>query len=485
MQTFTPILSLITILQGILDKVLVVTDWVWGIPMVALMVCFALFFSYYLRFFQFLNIKFIYNNTFKTYFKPKNFGDGTITPIRAVMTALAAMIGTGNITGVAVAISLGGPGALFWMFLISFFISIIKFTEIVIGIKYRGKDKESGEWRGGLMYVIQNAFSSKWKPLAYIWAGLIAIQYLFGPSIQTNSIADTLSASFNIPKLFIGIIISSLAGIILIGGIKRISEVASKLVPFMSVLYILFATVILIINARNILPSISLILSSAFGHGVAPAVAGGMAYSLRAALRNGLARGLLSNEAGMGSAPFFHAPAQTDFPARQALWGIFEVFMDTAVLCTLSGLVILSSGVYTTAAGGPSLAAQAFISSVPYFGRYMIAIAVTLFAFTSLLCDAFIGTSCFKYVFKTNHSLIYTLVIMLTIVGGAVADFGIVWSLWDTIMMFTVTVNVFVLFKLRHVVIDEMKAFFQYLKTSKEEDVSKMHLPSEVKRALD
>lgn len=452
--------------QHLLNTILDFTDYIWSGPMVIILVSLAIFFTFYLNFFQFKYIPLIYKSTFKTYFKPQTYGDGTITPIRAVMTALAAMIGTGNITGVAVAISLGGPGAVFWMFMIALFISIIKFTEICIGHKYRHLDKKSNEWRGGLMYVIINALGPKFRYVAYIWAGLLAIQYLFGPSIQTNAIADTLNQTFNFNKLYVGLIIALLAGIILIGGLKRISSVSAKLVPFMSLLYIISAIIILIINFRNLPATFKLIVSSAFGiQSLAGGLTGaGVTYSMKLAIRNGLARGLLSNEAGMGSAPFFHAPAQTDFPARQALWGIFEVFIDTVIICTLSGLVIVSSGALNANIEGAALTSFAFTSSLPYIGKYIIAISVTLFAFSSLLCDAFIGTSCFKFVLKTNIQLPYLCIILITIVMGACLNFDVIWRLWDTVMMFTVSLNLAVLFYLRKEVKNELNKFLEYLK---------------------
>lgn len=469
MQTFIDFLQQrLDALEKFLSPVIDFTDYVWGIPMIALVTLLTVFYVIYLKGFQFRNVKLIYQNTLKTYFHPQTYGEGNIPPIKACMNALAGMIGTGNITGVAVAISGGGPGAIFWMVVIALMISIVKFAEITLGMIYREKDEETGEWRSGLMYIITQAFDKSWKPLAVVWAALLAVQYIFGPSIQTNAIADIVNESFGVDKLWIGLIVSALAGIILIGGLQRITEVSAKLVPFMSVLYIVCSFLILLLRFDQILPTFARIFQEAFNF---RAVAGGAAGSLMVhAIRNGLARGMLSNEAGMGSAPFFHASSQTDLPARQGLWGIFEVFFDTVVICTFSALVILVSGAYDAGAEGASLNALAFTSVLPYhnLGAWIISISVSLFAFSSLICDAFIGTSCFNWVLKTTKfKHFYTSIILVTIVLGAVMSFGVIWSLWDTIMIFTVTINLLVLFLLRNQVKAELQRLIEVLKNEK------------------
>lgn len=466
MQNFIAFLQeKLNILEEFLSPVIQFTDFMWGVPMIALVTLLTLFYVFYLRGFQFRNIRLIYQNTLKTYFHPQSYGEGNIPPIKACMNALAGMIGTGNITGVAVAISGGGPGAIFWMVVIALMISIVKFAEITLGMIYREKDAETGEWRSGLMYIIQKAFGTTWKPLAFIWALLLSIQYIFGPSIQTNAIADILNQSFGIDKLWIGLLVSACAGLILIGGLKRITEVSAKLVPSMSLLYIICSLLILVLRFDQILPAFGRIFQEAFNF---RAVSGGAAGIVMIhAIRNGLARGMLSNEAGMGSAPFFHAASQTDLPARQGLWGIFEVFFDTIILCTLSALVILVSGAYDAGVDGAKLNALAFTSVLPLhnIGAWIISISVTLFAFSSLICDAFIGTSCFNWVLKTTKfKHFYTSIILFTIVLGAVMSFGVIWSLWDTIMLFTVSINLLVLFLLRKQVKSELQRLLVVLK---------------------
>lgn len=465
MNTFIDFLQThLDALEQKLTPVIQFTEFMWGVPMIALVTLLTIFYVIYLKGFQFRNVKLIYRHTLHTYFHPESYGEGTIPPIKACMNALAGMIGTGNITGVAVAVSGGGPGAIFWMVAIALMISIVKFAEITIGMIYREKDTETGEWRGGLMYTMSKAFSKAWKPLAFVWASLLAIQYIFGPSIQTNAIADILNQSFGVEKLWVGLAVSLLAGIILFGGLKRITEVSSKLVPFMSLLYIFCSLLILLLRFDQIIPTFVRIFQGAFN---LQAAAGGVAGTVMIhAIRNGLSRGMLSNEAGMGSAPFFHSSSQTDLPARQGVWGIFEVFFDTAIICLMSGLVILVSGAYDAGVDGAKLNALAFSSVLPWFniGGWIISVSVSMFAFTSLICDAFIGTSCLNWVLKTTkYKHIYTVVILFTIVLGAVMSFGVIWSLWDTIMVFTVTINLLVLFLLRKQVKEELHRFLKHI----------------------
>jgi AGCS family alanine or glycine:cation symporter len=400
----------------------------------------AILLSFELKFFQFAYFGTIFKQTFGSIFK-KSKGEGSISSFQAACTALAATVGGGNISGVAVAVSYGGPGAIFWMWVIAIIACIAKYAEITLAIKYREFDKESGEYRSGLMYVLKNSLN--WKGLAVIWALVFGITQLAAPALQASAITATVNTSFGVDKLLVGIVLVVISGLVLFGGIKWIGRFAEICVPFMSILYLLGAVWIVGMNLKEI-PGV---LGTICWHAFNPAAAGGgfAGASVMLALRNGFARGIYSNEAGMGTSPMAHATAITDMPARQAMWGVAEVFVDTIILCTLSAMVILVSGVMQTAPElGPHLTALAFNSQLGMIGSTIVTVCMILFGISTLLVNCYYCENGFAFVFKGNRATIYV-VRLLTLgmaVYGSAGHYLGVWNLYDFFMGMTVFINV-------------------------------------------
>jgi AGCS family alanine or glycine:cation symporter len=356
---------------------------------------------------------------------------GEITPFNALMTALSATIGTGNIAGVATAIFLGGPGALFWMWCTALVGMATKYAEAVCAVKYREVD-ELGNHVGGPMYYIRNGLSRKWlwmAPTFAVFGGIAG--FGIGNTVQSNSVASVLESTFSVPTWLTGLIIMVLAGMVLIGGIKRIGTVAGKLVPLMAIAYLVAGIVVLIINAAEIPAAFALVVKSAFSP---VAAAGGFAgAAVWAAIRFGVARGIFSNEAGLGSAPIAHAAAQTKDPVRQGLVAMLGTFIDTIIVCSITGLAIVATGVWTSGENGAALTALAFETSLPGFGSYLVPVVLAIFAFTTILGWAFYGEKCVEYLFGVKSIIPFRVLWIVAIPLGAIGDLGYVWLLADTL----------------------------------------------------
>ncbi|MGB4376250.1 MAG: sodium:alanine symporter family protein, partial [bacterium] len=330
-----------------MDRLMAFNDWlngiVWGPYMLVLLVGTGIYLTFRNNFLQVSKFGYMWKNTIgKMLEKPEEGVEGDITPFQALATALAATIGTGNIAGVATAIATGGPGAVFWMWFSAFFGMVTKFGEVVLAVRYREK-KPDGTWAGGPMYYISKGLGDKWKWLAALFAffGVFA-SFGIGNMTQANSMADVLAANFSIPHAVTGIVVLVLAGLVIVGGIKRIAQVTEKLVPIMAIFYVVGGLIILATRLSAIPEAFALIFRHAF---TPTAAVGGFAgATVRKAMTLGVARGVFSNEAGLGSAPIAHATAQTDHPVRQGLWGIFEVFADTIVVCSITALSIIVTG---------------------------------------------------------------------------------------------------------------------------------------------
>lgn len=360
-----------------------VNGYVWGWPMLVLILGAGLFLTVGLRFLTIMKIPFGFSLLWKGRIPGDDAGD--ISPFNALMTSLLATIGTSNIAGVATAIFLGGPGAVFWMWMTALVGMGTKYAEAVCAVRFRETD-ENGNFVGGPMYYIQNGLGAKWKWLAVIFALFAGIAgFGIGNMVQANSIADALHTNFSIPHLYTGIIVSLLVGSVLLGGIQRISEVAGRLVPLMAALYILASLVVLVINANAIPSAFGLI----FTHAFSPAAAtGGFAgAAVWAAIRFGVARGVFSNEASLGSAPIAHAAAKTKGPVSQGLVAMLGTFIDTIIVCSFTALAILSTGVWTSGATGAALTSLAFEVSLPGFGGPIIAISRGLVTGRNRWCD--------------------------------------------------------------------------------------------------
>lgn len=347
----------------------------------------------------------------------EDVAQGEIPPFQALMTALSATVGTGNIAGVATAIFLGGPGALFWMWITALIGMATKYSEAVLAVKYRETD-ERGNHVGGPMYYIKNGLGQKWAWMGVAFAIFGACAgFGIGNTVQSNSVAEVLQSNFGIPNWVSGVIIMVLVGSVLLGGIKRIGSVAGALVPFMAISYIIAGLIVLAINAAEIPHALSLI----FTHAFSPAAAeGGFAgAAVWAAIRFGVARGVFSNEAGLGSAPIAHAAAQTHNPVRQGLVAMLGTFIDTLIVCTITGLVIVSSGVWTSGESGAALTSAAFAHGLPSFGNYLVAISLAIFAFTTIIGWSFYGERCVEFLFGIKAITPYRILWILAIPVGA------------------------------------------------------------------
>ncbi|MBV1933816.1 MAG: sodium:alanine symporter family protein [Parvibaculaceae bacterium] len=371
---------------------------------------------------------------FKLLLAAPRAGEGDISPFKALMTALSATVGTGNIAGVATAIFLGGPGALFYMWVIALVGMATKYAEAVCAVKFREVD-ENGHYVGGPMYYLKNGVGAKLPMLGAILAPLFAVfaaiaGFGIGNGVQANSVAAAMQSTFDIEPLTSGLVMMAVVGVVLIGGIKRIGDVAGALVPVMIVLYVGSAAVILVINASEIPDAFHLIFHHAFNPAAA---AGGFAgATIAAAIRFGVARGVFSNEAGLGSAAIAHAAAKTDDPVRQGHIAMLGTFIDTIIVCTMTGLVIITSGLWTSGETGAALTSAGFAASLTG-GAEIVSLAIVVFAFTTILGWSYYGERAIQYLFGTKAIWPYRILWVVAIPVGATLDLGFVWLLSDTL----------------------------------------------------
>lgn len=384
--------------------------------------------------------------------------EGEISPFNALMTALSATIGTGNIAGVATAIALGGPGAVFWMWITALVGMATKFAEAVLAVRYREVD-DLGNHVGGPMFYIRNGLGKKWAWLggAFAFFGAVAA-FGIGNTVQSNSVADALDASFGMPHWLTGVVIMVLAGAVILGGIKRIAKVAGKLVPIMGIAYVVAGLAVLIVNASQIGSALSMIFYYAFNPHAA--VGGFAGAAVMAAIRFGVARGIFSNEAGLGSAPIAHAAAQTKNPVRQGLIAMLGTFIDTIIVCSITALVILTSTVWETGEEGASLTAMSFEAALPGVGNHIVSIALAVFAFTTILGWSFYGEKCFEYLFGVRSITLYRVLFVLAIPVGALAQLGLIWLMADTFNAMMAIPNLIALALLSPMVFKLTKDFF-------------------------
>ncbi len=432
--------------------------FMWGWPLIIIITIAAVVFSIVLKFLQFRKFGYIAKNTFGKMFVKDLKGEGTLTPFQAASSALAGTLGVGNIAGVGVAVALGGPGALFWMWVVAVLAAVAKYAEVVLGVHYREKDPETGEYRGGFMYILKNGAKGNWGWLAFIWSFLFFVQFLISGAVQSNSIADVLSHSFAIDHLLTGIIVAVLVGLVILGGIKRIGKVAEKVVPLMAVIYFIGAMLIIIINIGKLPAAFGTIVSSAFTGGAAVGGFAGSTFIL--AIRNGFARGVYSNEAGMGTSPFAHATATVDHPVRQGIWGVIEVFVDTIVMCTLTGLVIVITGAIGTGEQGASLTASAFKIGLWGPGDMVVTISMIFFAYTTILVAEYYSEIGLTYCFGNKVIFPFRILFLVGLVVGAVGGLQVVWGLLDAFMATTVAINLIVIMAFYKVVVKLTDEYF-------------------------
>lgn len=389
-------------------------------------------------------------------------GEGDIAPFNALMTSLSATIGTGNIAGVATAIFLGGPGALFWMWCTALVGMATKYAEAVLAVKYRETDSK-GLHIGGPMFYIKNGLKSHWSWLGTCFAIFGALAgFGIGNTIQANSVADVIHTTFEVPHLVTGIIMAVLAALVLLGGIKRIANVAGKLVPMMALAYVCAGLVVLIINFNELPQAFSLIFTHAF---TPIAATGGFAgAAVWAAIRFGVARGIFSNEAGLGSAPIAHAAASTNSPVEQGCIAMLGTFIDTIIVCSITGLVIITSGVWTQGITGASLSSAAFEAALPGVGSYIVTLGLSVFAFTTILGWSFYSEKCVEYLFGESAIRPFRLLWILAVPIGAAANLDFIWLVADTLNALMAIPNLIALILLSPVVFKLTKQHFNPLK---------------------
>lgn len=426
-----------------------VNGFVWGVPMLVLLVGTGILMTILTKFFQLSHIGHWFKNTVGGIFHDKHVtkhteaGDQSISQFQSLCTALAATIGTGNIVGVASALVAGGPGAIFWMWVVAFFGMMTNYSENVLGIYYRRKNSK-GEWSGGAMYYLKDGLGS-YKGCKQIGAVLAVLFSAFcllasfgiGNMSQVNSIAANMTSAFSIPATATGIVLVIIGALVIVGGLKRIAAVTEKLVPFMAIAYVIGALVIFFANISHVGAVFTAIFKGAFG---LRAVGGGIVGSgVKLALTWGMKRGVFSNEAGLGSSVMVHSSSNVKEPVRQGMWGIFEVFADTMVVCTLTAFAVLSSGLIDLDTGavlvdvsGSALVGQAFATVFGSFGPAFIAIAILLFAFSTVLGWSHYGSKACEYLFGTKSTIVYKIAFVLMIFIGCTMNLGLAWDLSDT-----------------------------------------------------
>lgn len=428
---------------------------VWGVPMLVLILGVGLYLTVGLRLMSILKLPL----GFKLLWRGLTArGEGDISPFNALMTSLSATIGTGNIAGVATAIFLGGPGAVFWMWMTALVGMATKYAEAVCAVHYRETD-ERGNFVGGPMYYIKNGMGQNWRWLAVCFALFAGIAgFGIGNMVQANSIADALDANFAVPKVVTGGVLVVLVGAVLLGGIKRIATVAGKLVPFMAIAYALGGSIVLAMNASEIGNALSLIVTHAFSP--AAATGGFAGAAVWAAIRYGVARGVFSNEAGLGSAPIAHAAAQTRGPVSQGLVAMLGTFIDTIIVCSFTALVILVTGAWTSGENGAALTSKAFELALPGLGNYVVTCAIAIFAFTTILGWSYYCERALQYLFGVGIIVPFRIVWSLAVLAGATLKLEFVWLLADTLNAMMAVPNLIALVALSPVVFRITKAFF-------------------------
>lgn len=455
-----------------MDKIL---DFIYGnilsILMMVLLIVVGVFLTIRTRALQFRRFRYATKNTIGSLFDKTQHKKelGSVSPFQAVTTALAGTIGTGSIAGLATALVAGGPGAVFWMWISALLGMVTKYSEIVLSIKHREKNEE-GAWVGGPMYYIQKGLNCKWLALLFAIFAMIACIGT-GNATQSNAISGVMNSTLSIPTWVTGLVVMIIVALVILGGVKRIASVNEKIVPAMAIFFIVCALIVLGINYDKIPSAFSLIFTEAFNF---KAAFGGVAgYGVLSAMRFGVGRGVFTNEAGLGSAPIAHSASSTTDPVKQGMWGMFEVFVTTIIICTMSALVILTSDVYSIiyqtqnlnpALNGASLSSEAFNEAIPEIGKFGVAIATIFFSLSTILGWAYYGEVCVGYIFSNKRKLavtIYRIVYVGFVFVGAVAQIDIVWLVADCFNVLMALPNLIALVVLSKTVTNVTKEYFE------------------------
>ena len=403
-----------------------ISSFIWGPAMLVLLLGVGIFLTLGLKAMPWRKIPDAFQSLWQS---RRSTQEGDITPFQALMTALSATIGTGNIAGVATAIFLGGPGAVFWMWITALFGMATKYAEAVLAVQYRELD-ELGNHVGGPMYYIKNGLSENWRWLGLMFAlfGMLA-SFGIGNMVQANSVADALSTLFSVQDWMVGLVLMLLTGVVILGGITRIAEVAASLVPIMAIAYFFGALLVIILNIQQVPAAIWLIFNSAFTE---TAATGGFAgASVWAAIRFGVARGVFSNEAGLGSAPIAHAAAKTTNPVQQGMIAMLGTFIDTLLICTMTALVIILTGAWNSGETAAALSMLAFNNGLPGWGNYIVVFGLAVFAFTTILGWSYYGERCAEFLFGVKIILPYRMLWLVAIPAGAMGKLGLIWLMAD------------------------------------------------------
>lgn len=437
-------------MEALAKLVSTIDGWLWGWPLVIILFGTHLYLTFRLKFIQ----RYI-GKAIKLSITKDDFATGDVSQFSALTTALAATIGTGNIVGVATAIALGGPGAVFWCWMTGVFGIATKYAEALLAVKYRVKTAD-GTMAGGPMYVLE--YGMKNKPLAYAFAffGSVAA-FGIGNTVQANSISNMMGNQFGVPGWITGLVLAVLTGIVVIGGVKRIASVCDKLVPFMAVFYVLGCAIILAMTFQTIPATLAMIVSNAFT-GTA-AVGGFIGSTIMVAARYGVARGLFSNESGLGSAPIVAAAAQTRNPVRQALVASTGTFWDTVIVCAMTGITIINTGVWSSGLNGGDLTNAAF-STIPVVGPIVLTIGLLTFVFSTILGWSYYGEKCVEYLFHSKKAIVpYRVLYTVAVFFGAVMSLSFVWDLADLFNGLMALPNLVSLIALSGVIVSETKKY--------------------------
>ena len=449
-----------------------VNNFIWGVPAMVCIIGVGLYLSIRTGFIQIRKFKYAMKTTIGRIFKKRDASDGSITPFQAVCTALATTVGTGNIAGVAGAIAIGGPGAVFWMWISALLGMCTKFAEVTLAVHFRERNQE-GDLVGGPMYYIKNGLGKKWQFLAVLFS-LFGVLTVFGTgnATQVNTITTAIDSALlnynvctskTIPQinLILGIVIAVLVALVLLGGVKRIGKVTEKLVPFMALFYIALAIGVVILNIGNLPTVFASIFEGAFNP---RSVTGGVVGSIFICMKRGVSRGIFSNEAGLGTGSIAHACADTQKPVKQGFFGIFEVFTDTIVICTLTALVILCSGVTINygANAGAELTILGFTSTYGNWISIFSAIAMCCFAFSTILGWGLYGARCIEFLFSPKVIKPFMVVYALVAIVGATMDLGLIWGIADTFNGLMSIPNLIALFLLSGTVIKLVKEYKKF-----------------------
>lgn len=448
-----------------------VSNFVWGVPAMVCILGVGLYLSLRTGFLQIRKFPYAIRTTLGRIFRKREASDGALTPFQAVCTALAATVGTGNIAGVAGAIAIGGPGAIFWMWVSALFGMCTKFSEVTLAVHFRERN-EKGDLVGGPMYYIKNGLGKHWQWLGILFSafGVLTV-FGTGNATQVNTITTAIDSallnyqmvsdsSIKTVNLVLGIVIAAVVAIVLLGGVKRIGSVTEKLVPFMALFYVILAVGVVVLNIKNVPGVLYSIVYGAFNPG---AVTGGIVGGFFISIQKGVSRGIFSNEAGLGTGSIAHACADTQKPVKQGLFGIFEVFADTIVICTLTALVILCSGVPVNygAAAGAELTILGFTSTYGNWVSIFTAVAMCCFAFSTILGWGLYGARCIEFLFSEKVIKPFMVVYALVSILGATIDLGLLWSIAETFNGLMSIPNLIALFMLSGTVIKLVKEYFE------------------------